>query len=1153
MKNDILDVGREGAFRFTKATGWLRLRTAGLPRLLAVLAVLALPARGRAQFTCSTNNGTITIAGYTGPGGGVDIPGTFTGRAVTGIGAAAFENCTTVTGITIPESVTSIGDNAFSGCTNLEAITVNPLNRSYSSVDGVLLNKSQTRLVQCPAGKSGGYTVPGSVTSLGDYAFYDCVGLSDIVIPSSVATIGNYVFYACVNLENVTIPDSVTSLGSGAFYGCAGLASVTIPNSVTSLGVGAFSDCTGLAAFVLPNRLTSIESDMFSGCTRLNGVTIPNTVGTIGGYAFLGCASLTSITIPNSVTSLGYEAFGSCGSLANVTLPNALTAIGNNVFSGCSNLNSITIPVSVTSIGDYAFSDCTSLYSITIPKKVSAIGSYAFSGCSGLVGFSATNSLTSIGDGAFAGCRSLTQVTLPQRVVRLGNNTFSGCSSLSTIAIPNSVTSIGSYAFSDCTGLAGITLPATVQSVGDGAFSGCTGLGSIALPGHVTSLGNDVFSGCSGLTSARISSPLRAIGTSVFANCVSLTEAALPSSVRSIGGYAFSGCTSLTSLTLPSGVMSLGNNVFSGCSGLASVTIPGSVNSLGDYAFSGCGRLAGVTLPAKLTSTGNYTFLGCTNLSSITIPTGVNGIGDYAFSGCSSLAGVTIPASVTSLGAGAFLNCASLATVTIPSSVASIGYEAFSGCTGLARVFFLGNAPSTVGSDVFLGAANARVFYLAPTTGWGSSLGDGPTVAVSKPVIIQPVPNQYALPGGKALLSVSVFGPQPISYQWQFNGNNISGAKSSTLTLSSVQSNEVGNYTVVAANSYGSITSSPALLSLAAVAGTYRGLIAAADPFDNTNSGALLVTVTSGGAFSAKLTFPAQTTSASGQLAVSGGRTGTATGQFTAEVGGRSVEVIMVLALDSSTAVSGSLRAVVDGATLAQIDGAMVADSANPGLFNVAVLSATTNPPAGNGYGSVAVAATGVRINLTLADPGAVITALASDLLKNGAIPVFSSLYQQKGFLSGWLTLSNQQVFSEAPLAWHKEAGAGKSFFAGGFNQWASVQGGLYGSVTNLTRWGTNSLVFDGQPLEGELVDFAGGTYANGLLSIPVTGDPQNATPWIVTSATGLVELSGGGLTGSGILVPEGAPSPGIYGFVTNTISEAGAVHAIEAQPGLTH
>jgi hypothetical protein len=1140
---------REGAVSFVNAAGRLRVGAACLARLSAVLALFALPAGAQAQFTCATNGGTITISGYTGSSGDVVIPATFTGRAVTGIGNAAFNNCTTLISITIPGSVTSIGDNAFAGCTNLQTITVNPLNKSYSSVDGVLLNKSQTLLIQCPGGETGSYTVPGSVTSIGNYAFYECVGLSEIVIPSSVSTIGNYVFYGDLSLENVVIPDSVTTIGSGAFYGCAGLTAIAIPNSVTSIGAGAFSDCASLASFAFPSRIATIGTDMFSGCASLNNVTIPSTVTSIGGYAFLNCTGMTSITIPNSVTTIGYEAFCDCTALANVTLPNKITAIGNNVFSGCSNLNSVTIPLSVTRIGDYAFSGCTSLYNIIIPKNVSTIGSYAFSDCTGLVSFSATNSLTSIGDGAFSGCIGLTQITIPQKVLSLGNSVFSGCISLGSVTIPKSVTSIGSYAFSDCTGLTGITLSSRVRSIGDGAFSGCASLESITLPGSVKSLGNEVFSGCAGLATVKISSGLQAVGTGVFADCVSLTDVAIPGSVKSIGGYAFSGCTSLTGVTIPGSVTSLGNNLFSGCTSLAGVTIPNSVKSIGDYAFSGCSSLATVTLPAKITSTGNYTFLGCTNLSGITIPASVTGIGDYAFSGCSSLATVIIPASVTGIGTGSFLDCTSLTTIIIPGNIASVGYEAFSGCTALAGVFFMGDAPATVNSDVFLGADNAKVYYLPQTTGWSPSLSDSPTVPVTAPLIVQPPQDQYALIGSKATFSVSVFGPRPISYQWQLDGTNIPGAKSGTLTVSSVQNDDTGKYTVVAANSYGSITSSPALLSVPMMAGTYRGLITASDPFDNTNSGAFVITVTAGGAFSAKLTFPSQTTSASGQLAIESGQTGAATAQFTSQIGGRGVEVVLQLALDSSTAISGSFRAIGDATPLAQFEGAMVADTSNLGLFNVALLSATTNSPEGNGYGSIVVSTTGTMINLVLADQGAVITALASDRLKNGAIPVFAPLYLQKGFLSGWLTATNEQLVSKSPLAWHKEPGASTTFFTEGFNQWINLQGGVYTSVTNLAQWGTNTLVLDGQPLEGDLVDYESSTYSNGLLSIPVIDDQQVAATWAVTSATGLVKLSADGLTGTGILVPASAPSPGIYGFITNTVGGTGAVHSIESQP----
>jgi hypothetical protein len=625
------------------------------------------------------------------------------------------------------------------------------------------------------------------------------------------------------------------------------------------------------------------------------------------------------------------------------------------------------------------------------------------------------------------------------------------------VTIPKRVTSIGSYAFLDCAGLTTISIPASVGIVGDGAFSGCTSLRSITLPGNVKSLGNEVFSGCASLAAVKIGSGLKAVGTGVFEDCASLTNVSIPGSVRSIGAYAFSACTSLAGVTIPGSVTSLGNNLFSGCSSLAKVTIPNSVSSIGDYAFSGCVSLTAVALPSKVTSTGNYTFLGCTNLSGITIPSSVTAIGDYAFSGC-ALANITIPSSVTSIGADAFLDCTSLTTVKIPASVTIVGYEAFSGCGALTGVFFAGDAPTTVDSDVFLGAPDAKVYYCAPTTGWGSSFSDAPTVPVTAPMIIQPPSSQSASVGSKATFSLSAFGPLPISYQWQFDGASISGARNSTFTLSSVRTSNAGDYTVIASNSYGSATSSPpAVLSVAAVAGNYRGLITAGNSFDITNSGAFLLTVTPGGAFSAKLTFPTQTTSASGRLALSGGQTGAATAQFTSQIGGRAVEVLISLALDSSTAVSGSLTALGDPRPLAQIDGAMAVHPANAGLFDVALLSATTNQPAGDGYGSILVSTTGTIINLTLADEGAVITALASDVLKNGAIPVFAPLYRQKGFLSGWLTLTHLQVVSEFPLAWHKEAGATTAFFAEGFNQWVSVQGGGSDSVTKVP--------IDSQPL----------------------------------------------------------------------------------------
>lgn len=163
---------------------------------------------------------------------------------------------------------------------------------------------------------------------------------------------------------DVTIPNSVTSIGDYAFSGCTGLTSVTIPNSVTSIGHFVFRDCTGLTSVTIPNSVTSIGQFAFIRCTNLTNVTIPNSVTCIRGETFIDCSSLTSIDIPNSVTSIEYSAFADCSSLKEITIPDSVTSIELSVFANCGSLTSITIPDSVTSISKWAFSGCTALTDI---------------------------------------------------------------------------------------------------------------------------------------------------------------------------------------------------------------------------------------------------------------------------------------------------------------------------------------------------------------------------------------------------------------------------------------------------------------------------------------------------------------------------------------------------------------------------------------------------------------------------------------------------------------------------------------------------------------------------------------------------------------------------------------------------------------------
>ncbi len=218
--------------------------------------------------------------------------------------------------------------------------------------------------------------INNGVTSIGDYAFYGCTGLTNITIPNSVTSIGRSAFYNCTGLTSVTIPNSVTSIGGEAFYGCTGLTNITIPNSVTSIGDLAFYGCTGLTSInVAEDNLNyaSIDGVLCSKDKTLimcpqgktGSITIPNSVTSIGS-AFSNCTGLTNITIPNSVTSIGEYAFQQCTGLTSITIPNSVTSIGDAAFSSCIGLTSVTIPNSVTSIGTGAFFYCTGLTSMTV-------------------------------------------------------------------------------------------------------------------------------------------------------------------------------------------------------------------------------------------------------------------------------------------------------------------------------------------------------------------------------------------------------------------------------------------------------------------------------------------------------------------------------------------------------------------------------------------------------------------------------------------------------------------------------------------------------------------------------------------------------------------------------------------------------------------
>ena len=223
--------------------------------------------------------------------------------------------------MTFDREVTSIGERAFDGCSNLKSITL-----------------------------------PNSVTSIGAYAFYDCSSLSSITIPNSITEIGNCAFQECRSLSSVILPDSITIIPFYLFEGCSSLVSVTIPNSVTTIGEGAFQYCKLSESFTLPNSVTTIGGSAFFG-SGLKSLTIPYGVTTIYSDTFYGCTGLTSVVIPNSVTTIEATAFLSCLSLTSVTIPESVTSIGNYAFMGCEKLTSVIMQSTIPpSLGSEVFS-----------------------------------------------------------------------------------------------------------------------------------------------------------------------------------------------------------------------------------------------------------------------------------------------------------------------------------------------------------------------------------------------------------------------------------------------------------------------------------------------------------------------------------------------------------------------------------------------------------------------------------------------------------------------------------------------------------------------------------------------------------------------------------------------------------------------------
>ncbi len=361
--------------------------------------------------------------------GALEIPSEIEGLPVVGIGEYAFEFCSSLTSVRIPDSVKYIGWSAFYFCSSLTDIIipggVTSIGQSafyytayYNDLtnweDGVLYIGSY--LIEAKEELNGDYEIKPGTVCIADCAFQSCSLLTSVRIPDGMKYIGWCAFHECALLTSITIPGSVAGIGDYAFAGCTALTEINVdtdnecyrstdgilfnkdasellicpegktgiyhvPSGVTSIGHSAFNSCMLLTEIIMPDSVKDIGNSAFDGCTSLTGIKLSNNLVSIGGSAFRNCSKLTGVTIPDSVTSIGWQAFESCESLKEISIPGGIKSIEEFVFHCCTSLISVTIPEGITSIGFGAFASCTSLSSITIPKSVTDIGHYAFAAC----------------------------------------------------------------------------------------------------------------------------------------------------------------------------------------------------------------------------------------------------------------------------------------------------------------------------------------------------------------------------------------------------------------------------------------------------------------------------------------------------------------------------------------------------------------------------------------------------------------------------------------------------------------------------------------------------------------------------------------------------------------------------------------------------